>query len=275
MSEAAKILSVVLAAVSHTWTWFVGFMNTNFSAALFGAFGGAWAAHAIAVRTERHNRLRQEIAGVNAAIALSNTISNVFITIKKHHVRDMMPLYKRGFDAFIAVLMNPPDKPRLFEFINDFRELDVPYTAIVELRETLLNRVPSSGGALSIAIALQQCIESFENLLENRNRTIDRLRAMNEEDRVCAYFGVRNPRGHIDERYADQMTGLLSMVDSGIYFPMLLCEVLTAHGNKVAQQLGRGAPKVAKISYAPFEEGLLPDPAEFPDYEDSFRPKKK
>lgn len=273
--EAADFLQSVGPALPKLGGWLWGFLNTNFSAALFGALAGALAAHYVATRSEERKRLRGEIAGINAAIALANAISNVFIAVKRQHTRGMLELYKRDFDRYIAILVNPPTVPTVFEFINDFRELDVPFTPIVELRETLLDRVPSAGAALSVATVLQQTIDSFKNLIEARNRSIERLKLLNEEDRASAYYGIRNRQGHLDERYADQMSGLRSTVDNGIYFPMLLCDMLTDHGAKIRDQHGRGAPKISTITYGAFEVGLLPDPTEFPDFEKNFRPKPK
>jgi hypothetical protein len=251
------------------------FLNTNFSAALFGALAGAWTAHYIALRSEERKRLRHEIAGVNASIALANAVTNAFISFKRQNMRGMLERYKLSFDAFLAILATRLAHPTVFEYFVGFRELNVPFTPIAELRETLLDRVPSSGQALSIAIVLQQCITQFTGLIEARHRAIERLKPMNDADKASAYFGLRNNEGHIDERYADQMTGLAAMTDNGIYFPMLLCEILTRHGEKLCEELGPKAPKVSKIEYGPFEPSLLPDPADFSDFEKHFRPKQK
>jgi hypothetical protein len=271
---AAKILCFIAHAAVNFGGWLWHFLNTNFSAALFGALGGAFAAHYVATRSEERKRLRNEIAGVNASVALANVITNVFVSMKRQHIRGMAEIYKRGFERYIAVLTNPPNKPTVFEFISDFRELDVPFTPIAELRQNLLDRVLTYGPGLSVTMVLQQSIASFANLIEARHRSIARMKSIgDDQERARIYFGVRTSDGHIDERFADQITGLQVMTDNCIYFSMLLCEILSAHGEKIKKQLGRGAPNISKITYGPFEEGLLPDPRDFPDFEKQFRPK--
>ena len=58
-------------------------------------------------------------------------------------------------------------------------------------------------------MVLQQSIASFAKLLAARQESIERTKAIgNDEDKAGVYCGLRTMDGHIDERYADQMTGL-------------------------------------------------------------------
>jgi hypothetical protein len=220
--------------LSSVWA----FLNTNFSAALFGALAGALSAHAIATRSDRRKRLREEIAGVNSAIALSNSISNAFIAMKRQQVIPMAAVYKKGFDDYIALLRNPPQTPTEYTFITDYRILGMPLTAIEELRAVLLDRISSSGAALSISIVLHQCIAGLTSILAVREATFAELRKLPPSERIDAYFGLRNSLGHIDQSFCEQLSGVISYVDDGIYFPILLCEILTAHGTRLRRSYG-------------------------------------
>lgn len=255
------------ATISAAWA----FLNSNFSAALFGAFAGAWTAHHIAMRSERQKRLRDEILGVNAAIVLATNISNTFISMKRQHVLGMSKLYRRSFDEFVATHINPPNVPTEHVVITDYRALAMPVTTIGELRSTLAERVASCGSAMNIVAHLNQSIDGLSKVLAGRESTFALLRQKNEADRIKTYFGLPDSNGNIDERYPNEMTAIQGYVDDGIYFPMLLCEVLAAHGKKLAQAYGRRAPKVSNIEYQPFPEGILPDPAGYPDFENQYR----
>lgn len=271
--EMLQAVVIVLRPYAET-VW--AFFNTNFSAALFGALAGALSAHSISARAERRKRLRDEIAGVNSAIALANTISNAFISIKRQHVMGMAALYKHAFDDFIAVLITPPVVPTEISVLFDIRTLTMPLTPIAELRKTLLDRVPGAGAAISISVVLHQCIASLTEVLVAREKTLASLYAMNVEDRAYAYFGLRTVGGHIDERYADEVNGIISLVDDGIYFPMLLVELLVTYGERLRKAYGRNAPEVKPITYQKVaEDGLMPDPANYPDYEKAYRSLKR
>lgn len=69
------------------------FLNSNFTAALAGAFGGALAAQRIGDRSKQRDALLQEIRSTNAAIMVTFTICNTGIVFKKQHVKDIYETY--------------------------------------------------------------------------------------------------------------------------------------------------------------------------------------
>lgn len=277
LSDIFRSLSGRLAdawiGVSPIVHWIWDKLNSNFSAALWGALIGALAARYISRNVEHRQRLRDEISGVNNAIALAVNITNTFVGMKRQHTLGMSRMYQRTFDEYTRVLRTPPNQPTIFEFIADFRVLQMPLTCIVELRQTILEKVKSSIGAINISVSLHQSIDSLGLVLERLPQSIERLRAMpNDGDRIIGYFGLKTPQGHIDASYSDNVTAIFSYVDDGIYFPMLLCEVLTAHGKLLAEEYGKNAPAVKTITYEKFEDpDLLPDRTYYPDFERIYR----
>ena len=251
------------------------YLDSNFSAALFGALAGALGAHFIAARSERRRRLLSEISGVNNAIELSNTIANTFLAIKRQHVKSLGETYARDFEKFAVFLSlprpPPPAPPALYVFVADFRTFPMPLTPVVELRETILNRIQTSVRAISISIPLHQCIDSFATVLGARVAVFQRIRALPDADKVAVYFGLRTSAGDIDETYPDLMLGLCNNVDDAIYFSILLEEILVAHGNTLAKRYGRASPKILKIDNSNVPADLLPDRANYPDFERIFR----
>ncbi len=267
------ILVIGWAAVSPAAQWVWHFLNTNFSAALWGALVGALAARYIARNVEHRQRLRDEISGVNNAIALAVSITNTFVGMKRQHTLSMSRMYESTFHEYARVLRAPSQQGLVFEFITDFRVLQTPLTCIVELRQTILERVKSSIGAIHISVTLHQSIDSLGLVLDRLPQSIERLRAIPADgDRIIGYFGLKTPGGHIDSSYSDNISAIFSFVDDGIYFPMLLCEVLTAHGKKLAKEYGRNPPAVKTITYKEFEDpDLLPDRALYADFERIYR----
>lgn len=255
-----------------------GFLNTNFSAALFGAFAGALSAQMIAARSDRRQRLSAEIAGVNNSIQLANAITNTFLMLKGQHVSPMTRIYQKQFNDYVDLVIHPPVAKPIAQHIHtvamNFHALAIPLTPITELRETILDRVPTSIQAISVSVILHQCIDSLASSLTDRLSTIEAIQAYPFEVRPDVYFGLRNPRG-FDERYADSMTAIFNYTDDCIYFSMLLSDVLIRHGEKLGAKAGRNAPHVGKLDYSSVDTALLPDHANYPSFEKTFRPAVK
>jgi hypothetical protein len=268
-NELASINPVLLSIAATCWAY----LNSNFAAALFGALAGALSAHTIATRAEKRKSIKEEIAGVNSAVVLANSITNTFIAVKRQHVVMMAAFYKRQFDEYVQLVLHPPAQPTEYAFITDFRSLTPPLTSIVELRRTLDERVSSFGKAISVSVTLHQSIQSLGQVLVARERNFEKLRLLPTQDRLCAYFGLLNGAGNLDEAYPNLMTAIVEYVDDGIYFPMLLCELLEIHGRSLAKRYGRNSPVINSIKYGPEESGLLPDRTKYPDFERDFRPR--
>jgi hypothetical protein len=270
LSAAHLTVWMVVSPFAY-WIW--NKLNSNFSAALWGALIGALAARYIARNAEHRQRLRDEISGVNNAVALAANITNTFITMKCRHTLGMSSTYKRTFDEYVTVLCAPPPPPLHFEYVEDLRVLQMPLTCIVELRQTILEKVKSSVEAINISVRLHQSIDSLSVVLERQPQIIEQLRAIPQaSDRLIRYFGLKTPQGHIDTSFSDNVSAIFFFVDDGIYFSMLLCEVLTAHGRVLAKEYGKNPPKVKAIVNPEFEDPeILPDKAYFLDFERIFR----
>jgi len=187
---------------------------------------------------------------------------------------EMARAYETSFLEYVDTIVHPPQVLTQYTVIFDFRSLPMPFTCIAELRRTLLDRVSSCSSAIAVSVPLHQGIDGLAHVLSQRENVFAALRKLPLEDRVAAYFGLRKSNGDIDESYSALMTGLISYVDDGIYFPMLLCDILIAHGKRLAEQYGKSAPKVGKVSYQAIAEAdLIPDPVNYPDFEKHFRPK--
>jgi hypothetical protein len=148
----------------------------------------------------------------------------------------------------------------------------MPLTCIIELRQTILEKVKSSIHAINISVSLHQSLDGLSVVLKRIPEDIARLRAQPDAARIITYFGLRTPAGNVDTSYSDDISALFSFVDDGIYFPMLLCEVLTSHGQNLAKEFGKNPPKVKAITYKAFEDpDLLPDRSYYADFEQTYR----
>jgi hypothetical protein len=276
--------------MAHTWSSLIegtlslgqplwGLLNSNFSAALFGALAGALSAHFIAAKAERDRQLRAEIAGVNNALELTNSISNTFLGLKRQHVNPLLDAYRRSFGEYVAFMAQqhppPPAPPAVLTILFDLRTLQVPLTPIAELRSTILSRSPNSSHAISLSVTLHQTISTLSEVIQKRNDMVLTLGTLPTEQRADICFGLRQSAGRIDETYPNLITGIWQHTDDAIYFSILLVDVLYAHGRALAKRYGRRAPRVLSVDRSRVPTCLLPNSADYPDFEAQFRPPAK
>ena len=75
------------------WQNISAILNSNFTAALAGAFAGAMAAQRIGDRSKQRDILLREIRSTNAAIVVSLTICNAGLALKKQFIKDIHETY--------------------------------------------------------------------------------------------------------------------------------------------------------------------------------------
>jgi len=264
-----EIVNLTVAdIISGIW----GFLNTNFSAALFGALAGAYAAHRIALRKERTDRLVGAIEATNTAIGLTNSIANVYISIKRQLLMNLAATYREQFEQFANQIQQAEgvigQAPNIVTVLADFRNISVPTVPIAALRDVVAAKIGPSVHAGSLTQSLSQSIESFDRSIKVRNQSIIALHQCGDEERVLRYFGLRVPGG-IDETYPDVMHGLTLQIDDCIYFSMKLAEILVQHGRNLPELLKRAGknPNVVTVSYENVPQAVLPNPDDYPDFE--------
>jgi hypothetical protein len=82
--------------------------GVRLAAAAFGAFAGAW----INARIQARKTALAEINSINAALALSFSICNRAVSLKKQHVSQMVMRYERAQRDYAQQLVKLRTKPR-------------------------------------------------------------------------------------------------------------------------------------------------------------------
>jgi hypothetical protein len=236
------------------------------------AFAGTWGAQLLAERTATRKELRSEMRGTNAALALAFTIANTYITTKKQHVRELVTLYRAQVAARqthrqqVAAGVLPATTP--FEYQLEMKTISVPFSPYRELQEILRNRISPDGKALILLTPLIQSIEGFAEIVTERNKWIEEIKALPQDAdalKAALYFGTPYAPGRVDERYPNFVQGLEMRTDDCIGFAILIAQSLKAYGDRLAARYGEGAPKITAGDFSKVGD-LLPDMAFYAEW---------
>lgn len=270
------------------WDWTAisegawAFINSNFSAAFFGACAGAWAAHYIGTRSERKKELLKEIRSTDAAIALAANVIIRVLALKAQQVQKTVGNYllrrsavKSHFEDVRAGRL-PPEAGLNVQL--DLNRLD-PLTAPVERLETVVLEELSARGRLpQLAITLRQRLEALNNSVEQRNDFITEFKSWDatEAQKALRFFGLPYEDHSTDTSYLDSLTDIGRGTDDCIWFAKRLCRDLEDHANvlrkRFKMQRFRGeVHKVVPINISKAHaDGLVPSDDEYGDWMRSF-----
>jgi hypothetical protein len=251
------------------------FLNSNFTAALAGAFAGAMAAQAIANRAKEREALRQEIRSTNAAIMVALTICNAGLALKKQLVMEICERYaakRKELEAF-QTLRARGEPVGVFKVQADLRTVQMPIVPVDVLRTQMYEKISATGRPLALMAALAGSVGALSDVLQKRTELIERFRALGDDhpDLLALYLGQPYGPGHVSEEFPDTVEAMHRLTDDVIFFSQLLATDLIAHGNQALDQYKKIAKaKGEKISSVDFTEahqnGLMPDPANYDDW---------
>jgi len=267
-----------IAMELFSWQNIADFLNSNFTAALAGALGGALAAQRIGDRAKQRDILLHEIRSTNAAIMVTFTICNAGLALKKQFVNDIYETYitkkeeLKEFQQRISAGQQHPDIP--FEFQADFRSLQMPIVPIDVLRTQVYESISATGRPLALVAALVGAVASLDDTIQKRNALIERVRQLGPvgADQLPAfYFGLPYGPGHVSTEFSDTVDSLHNLTDDVIFFSELLGKDLIAHGNRILDQYKKAAKvkkeKIISVDYTdPRRQGLMPDAENYVDW---------
>lgn len=264
------------------WQNISTFLNSNFTAALAGAFAGAMAAQRIGDRAKQRDMLVREIRSTNAAIVVSFTVCNAGLALKKQFVKEIYKTYmakKAELEELHrrrAAGQQPANQP--FEFQADFRTLQMPLVPIDILRTQVYESISATGRPLALVGALSGAVDSLADTIQKRNALIQQFRALGtagEAQLPAFYFGLPYGPGHVSTEFSDTVESLHTLTDDVIFFSELLGKDLMEHGNGIINQYRKIAKvkkeKISALNFAePHKEGLMPDAANYTDWFKAF-----
>lgn len=264
-----------ITLLQAAWDYITVFLNSNFTAALGGAFAGAMAAHSIANRSKLHATFQQEIRSTNAAIMVAFTICNAGLTLKKQLVKGIHDRYsaQRAELQLFKQRRALGETTGAFKLDLDLRTVQMPILPIDVMRTLMYEKTSTRERPLAAMAALAGSAGTLSEVLIKRTELIDRFRSIGDThpDRVAMYLGEPYGIGHVSEEFPDLVDAMQSLTDDVIFFSNLLIEDLTTHGEKVLADYKKANKKteerISKIDLSPAHEaGLIPPKENYLDW---------
>ena len=281
------------------------FLNTNFSAALFGAFAGAYGAFIFAKWQRQHEEIRKEIQATNAAIMLSHDIANAYFSFKKQFVLKLKKDFDFGKDSFletkkhavtsrerepfgyfwIANKLNgtqiKASTPLILDIVFDLNTLSTFFVPTEILQDYVFQKITLNGKPLHLATTLMRTVESLSSSLDQRSKLIEQFSNSASTTDVAAkahwYYGLPDGSGVVNTRFSDNLEAIFETTDDCIQYSQMLGEELRKHGLR----LKRTSKKLSKIHINEIQyqkakdNGLLPDPKKYSDWDTMYVEPKK
>lgn len=210
-----------------------------FITATVGAFAGAWGAQIIIGRGQRRQAIASELHACNSALALSFTIMNTFLGLKKQQIAGLVARFDALDNSFKEFQKAPSGSgQRVFEFTADWQTLSPPKIPIAAFEELVFNKIGIRGRGLQAAMQLITAVDGLETSIRERNDLISEIRAAGHsgETLLQHYLGLPTKAGMIDARNKDYVTALKLQTDDCIFFSGLFFQDLAKYAHKLRSQ---------------------------------------
>jgi len=268
--------------ISQIWDWLAWLINSNFVAALAGAFAGAYAANRIAIKKERHTDLKNRIRDTNSAITVAALVSNKALALKGQYVLDLHKDFTHDLATFNEARdrheRNDPDAPERIDFVFGLSELPTLHSPTETLFTLVFDKVRIDGRPLGLMLAIQEAHESLNLSINTRNQLCREFRPLTEQERIARYFGAPSRDG-IDEKYPDSVFNIYQSANDLAFFSATLCADLQKHGKELVKayekEIGKPAPQINEAKFdTPRALDLMPPEAAYSDFLNMFQTKK-
>jgi hypothetical protein len=245
------------AFLGSAWSVF----NSNFWAALAGAFAGAVAASKFAARQERRDQLVRTINETNAAISISLSACEAYLA---HKTRLIDPL-TRTYQNDIASYNQPESSEQTNSPHITLNRIESNVGVVqCEALQALIFKIPSSTDIIRLVAILAHSNSTLNGDLTERNDLIHAMRLTNEDDRKALYFGVARKNGFADKTYPHLVNSLSELTDDCIFFSWLICELLHTEGLDIRQDR-KWLPATVPIDFQrAVLDGVIPNPERYP-----------
>ena len=249
------------AFLSSAW----GVFNSNFWAALAGAFAGAVAASKFAVRQEKHDDLVRTINETNAAISISYSACEAYLAHKVKRIDPLTKTYQNDAAAY--------NRPQTIEHVGsppitlNRIESNVGVVQCGALQE-LIFKIPSSTDIIRLVAILAHSNSTLNGDLAQRNDLVHAMRLTDEEERTALYFGIAKKNGFADKTYPHLVNSVSELTNDCVFFSWLICELLHAEAIEIREEK-KWLPAIVPIDLQkPVLDGLIPNPGKYPVWRD-------
>lgn len=259
--------------VEPAWAYITAFLNssvvTAFIGSVAGALGGAWAARRIAERAKQRDDITREINNTNAAMSSAIGIMNMFLGIKRQHVKRLYDEFNETKARIQEAIRDNAGRhpPAVITFDADLETLPPIHPPVDQLQTALFEKLSLQPGALMLFPVLLNAIRSFNAAVEARNSLIEKWKGRPLD--LPLYFGFP-ANGHVDQTYPSLVDAIYTYTDDVIAFSKMIAELLAAHGDRQKKKFGKlfrgSAPSVAKFDLKRGED-LVPPKDNYADWQ--------
>lgn len=243
------------------------FLNSNFSTAFFGAAGGALAI----VTLDWFRRQRLMLADINASIGLLTSLSNTLLNMKKQHAMPMLQNYEANLNEFqtaetVRKYSGTKETPILEIpiYLKRFHCPELHFDLPTDRIFTLTDKAPQ---IVPIISQTKRSIGEVKNMCDVWNDLVETMKAMSQEEKIPAYFGLRASPDMQDTYFPDTVHNVSKSVDDALFFIRKSIDSLTKMGEKTLPFWLR--KKIAKSEVTNKEyKALLPPEDHLDGWED-------
>lgn len=257
------------------------FVSTEtFTVAGIAAFAGAVGAQVIISLAQTRQAVVAELNSVRAALMLSFSICNVFMGLKRQHLRPLRNRFtqaRQEHEQVVQALAAGHQVPAL-EIQADLQTISPVMVPASLLERYVFEKMTIQGRGLATAVQLVSAIDGLARAIAYRNDLVADFHAtapMTPLMLAERYLGLRTADGVIDDRLPGNVEALFQQADDCIFFAKLLADDLLEHGNKLRRhyswRIARlPRPRVADWTIAE-RAGLIPPSAQYADWLRGFR----
>jgi hypothetical protein len=241
--------------------------------ALFVAFFVVWwQNHKQAQAKFREERIA-ELRDCAAARAAAFAACNSTLALKKQLVKPMYDRFKGDKAAHAAFLaarasgQRQGNAPYVFQV--DGHTFPAPTIPIETLRDLVYNKLSIHARALALTGEVEAALNALTRALSQREELMSTFRVMSQSDLVHSYFGVPNPNGATDVRYANIVEITHDCCDDLAFFSHRLGVDLAEHSKALYDSMPRSLrkgiaePKPAPDFSGPVKSGLIPPDSQY------------
>jgi hypothetical protein len=249
---------------------------------MIGAFLGAAITLRLTLRQQQIAELRENIDGINKAIAVSSGVFNSSLNLKSQILLKVVAEYETNKEyALKRILEAERGGEKRIALQLNLLAMPEPSYPVDSLLTMLLEQssVPPRGIA-----AATQLIEVKQQLvvsIRNRNEQLQALKQVTDHHKFAhAFFGLQDESGNVDKQIPDTLNAIVTQNDEAIYFSHRLCRDLTTHGEMLKRKLiiinRKEKISVYKVDWSePERRGLVPADEEFSNWQDGFKAENK
>ena len=190
-----------------TALWVV--FNSNFWAALAGAFAGAVAASKFASRQQKRDDLIRMVNETNAAISISYSACEAYLAHKAGLIDDLTNAYDRALEAYKELQSSGSDQCPSISL-----NMIEPNLGLVQCSalQDLVYRIPSTTAVIRLAAILNHRNATLNGHMVERNELIRAMRLMDGADRTALFFGLAKKDGFTDKTYPHLVNSLSELI---------------------------------------------------------------